>query len=224
MSSTQSEELLLQYMMIQYCVLGSSSVLTDMKKLREILTLLSDQQKLHMLQQKYSDWWRPLHYATLSDHTEIISTLLTSLQSSADRLKLLMVDEFTPLHAAAFRGKTESVKTILDCLTADQQIQIMSVQDWRGDTAIKKAERGGRTDTERVLREYQQRAKNLMTEEEQGCRQEKQREEEEMRYSRFIDLVITSKLLPVVGNTYNHTYHEGGKFIILLDYCIWISF
>ena len=115
-----SSKQILQYMMRQYC--GIPSVCPDMKKLREVLTLLSDQQKLHVLQQVYFVWWTPLLWAASSDHTEIISTLLTSLQSSADRLKLLMVSEYTPLHRAADWGRTQSVKIILDCLTADQQI------------------------------------------------------------------------------------------------------
>ena len=159
MSSTQ----LLQDMMRQYC--RPSSVYPDIKKkLREVLTQLSDQQKLHILQQDYTT--RPLHRAARRDDTEIISTLLTSLQSSADRLKLLMVDdEYTPLHRAALMGHTESVKMILDCLTADQQIQIMSVQDWGDETAIQCAESIRRTDTVRVLREYQHRAESLMKEE-----------------------------------------------------------
>ena len=149
--------------MTQYCV---QYVYPDMKKLREVLTQLSDQQKLHILQQEYSGLHTPLYWAARRDHTEIISTLLTSLQSSAYRLKLLMVDdEYTPLHKAALWGKTESVKMILDCLAADQQIQIMSVQDCDGLTAIQWAETGICTDTERILREYQHRADNLMKEE-----------------------------------------------------------
>ena len=159
--STQSADQTLQDMMTQYS--KSSSVYPDMKKLREVLTQLSDQQKLHILQQDYSDW-TPLHYAAFSGHTEIISTLLTSLQSSAYRLKLLMVYEYTPLHTAALFGLTQSVKVILDCLTADHQIQIMSVQDRDGKTAIQWAEMGIRTDTVRVLREYQHRVDNLMKE------------------------------------------------------------
>ena len=161
--STQSAEKLLQDMMTQYCD-WPSSVYPDMKKLSEVLTLLSDQQKLHLLQQKYSPWETPLHWAALRGHTEIISTLLTSLQSSAYRLKLMMVGKRTPLHYAAHWGNTDSVKTILDCLTADEHTQIMSVQ-WNGKTAIQYAERMGRTDTVRILREYQQRAENLMREE-----------------------------------------------------------
>ena len=70
-----------------------------------------------------------------------------------------------PLHVAASFGHTESVKMILDCLTADQQIQLMSVQDCHGRTAIQCAERRGHTDIVRVLREYQHRAENMMREE-----------------------------------------------------------
>ena len=163
--STQPAEKLLQDMMRQYCRWTSSSVYPDMKKLREVLTQLSDQQKLHILQQEYLVRGTPLHCAARWGHTEIISTLLTSLQSSAYRLKLLMVYDmyYRPLHEAADCGHTKSVEMILDCLTADQQIHIMSVQsDWRGETAIQLADRRGRTDTVRVLREYQHRADNLM--------------------------------------------------------------
>ena len=163
--STLSAEQLLQDMMRQYCKLLSSSVYPDMKKLREVLTQLSDQQKLHILQQKYSVLGTPLDYAAFRDHTEIFSTLLTSLQSSAYRLNLLMADDQDPpLHRAAWWGRTDSVNMILDCLTADQQIQIMSVQS-RGRTAIQIAESEGDTATVRVLREYQHRADNLMREE-----------------------------------------------------------
>ena len=160
-------EQLLQDMMEQYCKPVSSSVYPDMKKLREVLTLLSDQQKLHILKPKLLHILKqkhpvltPLRRAAAKNHTEIINTLLSSLQSSADRFRLLMVivdDEDTPLHTAAFWGNTESVKMILDCLTLDQQIQIMSVQ-CRGDTAIQLAENDRHTDTVRVLTEYQHRA------------------------------------------------------------------
>ena len=151
-SPTQSAEQLLQDTLTQYC---NWSEYPDMRKLREVLTQLSDEQKLN-IQQRYSGLFTPLHCAAIRGHTEIIRTLLTSLQSSADRLKLLMIDEYTPLHPAALWGQTESVKMILDCLTAEQQIQIMSVQRG-GGTAIQKAEKTGHTDTVRVLREYQQR-------------------------------------------------------------------
>ena len=87
--STQSAQQSLQDMMRQYC---EDEVYPDMKKLREVLTQLSDQQKLHILQQRYSGG-TPLVCAASRDDTEIISTLLKSLQPSADTLKLLMIDE-----------------------------------------------------------------------------------------------------------------------------------
>ena len=154
--------------MRQYCKWTSSSVYPDMKKLREVLTQLSDQQKLHTLQQKYSICWEtPLYCAAGSDDKEIIGTLLTSLQSSGDRLKLLMVSKFTPLHLAAFSGHTESAKTILDCLTADHQIHLMSAQSILDETVIQYAERRGHTDTARVLTEYQHRAEQIQQQQEQ---------------------------------------------------------
>ena len=69
--------------MTQYCYEAPSSVYPDMKKLREVLTQLSDQQKLHILQKGNYSGWTPLHCAADIGHTEIIRTLLTSLQSSA---------------------------------------------------------------------------------------------------------------------------------------------
>ena len=64
----------------------------------------------------------------------------------------------TLLHTAANWGHTDSVKMILDCLTSDQQIQIMSVQDYWGETAIQCAERRGRTYIATVLTEYEKSA------------------------------------------------------------------
>ena len=155
--STQSAEKLLQDMMTQYCD-WPSSVYPDMKKLREVLTQLSDGLKLHALQQKYSVK-TPLDCAAQRGHTEIIGTLLTSLQSSAYRLKLLtVVGNWTPLHYAALNGHTDSLKVILNCLTTDHQTQLMSVRSCGDMTAIRWAVSRGRTDTLRVLREYKQKA------------------------------------------------------------------
>ena len=197
MSSTQSAEQLLQDMMTQYCK-WASPVYPDMKKLREVLTLLSDEQKLHILQQKYSGW-TPLNHAAASDGTEIISTLLTYAQSSAYRLKLLMVDkDETPLHLAAHFGHTESVKMILDCLTADQQIQIMSLPGRDGETAIQKAERRRKTDTMRVLREYQHRAVLMREQEQRRRQQEQQRINDEKTRQRLSGINAQPNIVPVV--------------------------
>ena len=146
----------LQDMMTQYC--DRSSVYPDMNQLEAVLNQLTDEEKLHILKQRHPVL-TPLRCAAGRDHTEIISTLLTSLQSSADRLKLLMVYTNTPLHAAARWGHTESVNEILepDRLTAVHRILIMSVQ-CGGETAVQLAERRGHTATVIVLREHQHRA------------------------------------------------------------------
>ena len=178
--STQSAEKLLLDRMTQYSV--SQPVHPDMDELREVLTLLSDQQKLHLLQQKYSGWRKPLYFAAVKGHTDIINTLLTSLQSSANRLKLLILDnDYTPLHVAAHCGNTETMKVILDCLTPDQRIQLMSVQGRWEKTAIEMAEQNGHTDTVRVLMEYQQR---VLTEYQQRAeRLQKQQEQSRLHKS-----------------------------------------
>ena len=194
MSSTQSAEQTLQDMMWQYCD-WRSSVYPDMEALREVLTQLSDHQKLHILQQKYSGRGTPLDCAAGEGDTEIIRTLLTSLQSSADRLKLLTAGKYsTPLHRAAHYGRTESVKMILDSLTPDQQIQLMSVRGGVGETAIQWAEGRRRTDTARVLREYQHRADNLM----QRRRQEQQRINDEKTRQRLSGINAQSIIAAVV--------------------------
>ena len=174
MASALSEGQLLQRMMTQYC---RSSVYPDMKKLRDLLTQLSDEQKLDILRQKYL--WTPLHWAAVSDDPEIISTLLQCLPTTY-RLQLLMVDKIsTPLHHAAHWDRPESVKVILDCLTADNQIELMSVQ-WGDETAIQNAEYHGNADVVRILREYWQQAKKQLKGEEPRQKEgEQQRQQNE---------------------------------------------
>lgn len=66
----------------------------------------------------------------------------------------LLLSSNKPLHDAALDGKTESVEMILECLTADQQLQIMSVQQ-NDKTPIQLAQNRGRTATAVLLRTYQ---------------------------------------------------------------------
>ena len=116
----------------------------DIKKLRELLSKVTDEQKLNILQQT-KDWWdrTALHEAAYRDDAQMITTILSSFQSS-DRLKLLTMRDYrqrTPLHAAVWRGHTDSVKAILNSLTADQQMQLLTVEDgsWRGKIAVEMA-------------------------------------------------------------------------------------
>ena len=111
----------------------------DTEKLRELLSQVTHEQKLDILQQTKDAWDRTaLHKAANRDDAEMITTILSSLRSS-DRLKLLMMRdillEFTPLHRAARRGHTESVKAILNSLTADQQMQLLT-EERCGRTAV----------------------------------------------------------------------------------------
>ena len=115
----------------------------DTEKLRELLSQVTHEQKLDILQQTKGVWDRTaLHKAANRDDAEMITTILSSLRSS-DRLKLLMMRdillEFTPLHRAARRGHTESVKAILNSLTADQQMQLLTAEDGYGKTAVETA-------------------------------------------------------------------------------------
>ena len=131
----------------------------DIEKLREVLSKLTDEQKLNILQLTKNVWGRTaLHEAADRDDAEMITTILSSLQSS-DRLKLLMMRdillEFTPLHRAARRGHTESVKAILNSLTADQQMQLLTAEDLYGKTAVEWAS----GETADVLSEYKNRAR-----------------------------------------------------------------
>ena len=157
--SAQSEEKLILDMMKKYCDIISPEY-PDVNEVKEVLTQLSDEQKLDILEQLHLyTITTPLHCAAYRNHPGIITTLLMSLQSEYRLPQLLMDKCSTPLHTASERGNIESVKMILDCLTADQQIQIMSVQDYWGETAIQCAERRGRTYIATVLTEYEKSAR-----------------------------------------------------------------
>ena len=82
-------------------------------------------------------------------HRELCVTLLSSLPP-ADRLKLILVNKYTALHWAAYWGRTETVSGILNCLTADQQIQLLFTQDGYGNTALHYAAQV-RTETVKTL-------------------------------------------------------------------------
>ena len=129
----------------------------DLERLRELLSKITDEQKLNVLQQTDSVWdITALHEAANRGDAKMITTILSSLQS-ADRLKLLMMGDFfasTPLHAAS-EGHTESVKAILNSLTADQQMQLLVEEDEYGETAAEMAS----GETADVLSEYKNSAK-----------------------------------------------------------------
>ena len=110
-------------------------------KLRELLGKVTDDLKLSILRQiKNLRDMTALHEAAYRDDAEMITTILSSLQSS-DRLKLLMkldASGCTPLQRAAARSCKKSVKALLDSLTAQQQLQLLTKKR-AGDTAIEMA-------------------------------------------------------------------------------------
>ena len=115
----------------------------DMERLRELLSKVTDEQKLNILQLAKSDLGRTaLHEAVYRTDAAMLTTVLPSLQSS-ERLKLFMMkdgNDCTILHAAVSIGHTYSVKAILNSLTTDQQMQLLTVEeDWRSRTAVEMA-------------------------------------------------------------------------------------
>ena len=129
-----------------------------MEKLRDLLSKVTDEQKLKILQQTRNRWAKTaLHVAADRDDAEMINTILSSLQSS-DRIKLLMNGDnmkHTPLHTAASRQHTKLVKAILNSLTSDQQMQLLAEEDEDGETAVGIAS----GETADVLSEYKNSAK-----------------------------------------------------------------
>ena len=130
----------------------------EKEKLRDLLSEVTDEQKLNILQRtKSREDDSALHVAAWRDDAEMIKIILSSLQSS-DRLKLLMMRDHVkhiPLHSAASVDHTESVKAILNTLTADQLMQLLAEEDGDGETAEEIAS----GETADVLSEYKNRAK-----------------------------------------------------------------
>ena len=115
----------------------------DKERLGELLSKVTDEQKLNILQQTKSEvaGMTALHKAAQRGHAGVLKPILSTLQSS-DRLKVLMAKDYmkrTSLHEAVFSDQTESVKAILDSLTADQQTQLLTEQEWYGKTPVEMA-------------------------------------------------------------------------------------
>ena len=121
------------------------------ESVRNLLTKVSEALRYELLSAITDDYRTTvLTEAARRGHAELCVTLLSSLPS-ADRLKLILVDQFTALHWAALRGHTETVSGILNCLTADQQLQLLFTQDSNGNTALHWAALGGLTETVKTL-------------------------------------------------------------------------
>ena len=120
----------------------------DMEKLRELLRKVTHMQKLNILQQTKDGWDRTaLHEAAYRDDAEMITTILSSLQSS-DRLRLVVMkngDDSTPLHEAASKGHRESVDAILNLLSEGQLKQLLTEEGINGKTALGVSSMSGKT-------------------------------------------------------------------------------
>ena len=108
----------------------------DTGKLSEVLSKSTEQEKLNILQQTVLGS-TALHNAAARDDAEVITAILSSLQSD-DKIKLLLMKDSsgcTPLHKAADGNLKRSVKAILNNFTAKQQLQLLT-EKASGDTAI----------------------------------------------------------------------------------------
>ena len=111
----------------------------DIERLKNLIRKVSVDERYELLSSiTDGDGDTLLTTAARKGHTELCVTLLSSLPS-ADRLKPILVDNYTVLHSAARMGYKGTVSGILNCLTADQQLQLLFTQNIFGDTALHKA-------------------------------------------------------------------------------------
>ena len=97
-----------------------------------------------------SDGDTALTRAAYRGHTELCVTLLSSLPP-ADRLELILVNKRTGLHRASSRGYRGTVSGILNCLTADQQLQLLFTRDIFNGTSLHVAAEEGDAETVKTL-------------------------------------------------------------------------
>ena len=116
----------------------SSNYLPNMVKLRELLSDVTNEQRMIVLLGGCG--MSALHWAAYRNHPEMITTILSSLNSS-EKFNILTAEVYrhrTPLHVAAQWGSAESVDAILNSLKSKQQLQLLKVQK-DGETAIEMA-------------------------------------------------------------------------------------
>ena len=136
-------------MIVQYC--QPDALYVDEDHLRWFLAQIPDDPlRLEVLKREYGER-TPLHWATRQNHYNMIRIMLESLPH-VDRLTLLKVRKWTPLHDAARWNNAEAVRAILDCLTPEQQQELMRDED--GETAAGVAARMRARDVLPILQEY----------------------------------------------------------------------
>ena len=149
MSSTNTASDELSWILTEYCHPGGN--IPDIKTVENPLTQVSEALRYELLSSITDSYGHTvLTLAAYAGHTELCVTLLSSLPP-ADRLKLILVNDYIALHGSAYFGYTETVSGILNCLTADQQLQLLFKQDKYGATALHEAARMGRTESVTTL-------------------------------------------------------------------------
>ena len=149
MSSTNTALDDLRDILTNYC--NHNINIPDIQIVENPLTQVSEDQRYEMLVSITDSCGNTvLTNAAYRGHTELCVTLLSSLPP-ADRMKLILVNKRTALHSIAWQGYTETVSGILNCLTADQQLQLLFTQDNSGKTALHYAARKGHTDIVKTL-------------------------------------------------------------------------
>ena len=147
MSSTNTAEDELRERLTKFCK-GS---FPDTENVKNLLTKVSESLRCELLSSiTDSVSHTVLTRAAYRGHTELCVTLLSSLPP-ADRLKLILIDKPIALHWAAYRGYIETVSGIMDCLTADQQPQLLFTQDIKGVTALHWAASKGHTEAVKTM-------------------------------------------------------------------------
>ena len=102
-----------------------------------LLSKVSDKRKLTILQRTGNKLSRStaLHEAAERGHNKVISTILSSFQSST-KLHPLLIEKNTPLHVAVSKCNLEPVMTILDSLPISQQIRLLTAERNDGQTPL----------------------------------------------------------------------------------------
>ena len=131
---------------------------TDLDDLKNLIAqLLNDtplNERIEILKNSSdANGWTAFHQAAYQNHSSVITTMLSSLES-ADRLQTLTAYEFTPLHQAASCGHSETIKAILELLVMEEQLQFIKTKSKLSGTVFHEAAENGHADTISVILGY----------------------------------------------------------------------
>ena len=123
----ENSEAQLHQLMYRYI---TSSLVPNTSQLKQLLSQVSNKQRMSILSKEYTNYWMPLHKAAFKDDTDIIEAILSSLQNT-DRIKLasISVRGVTPLQLAINFANIDSVKAILVWLRSNEQILLLNTKE-----------------------------------------------------------------------------------------------